>query len=418
MCRRLSKSRVCALFVIDLDHFKPINDLYGHRLGDEVLRVIASRLLEIVDGEGVVARLGGDEFGILIRLSPDDDASIRFARRIVYNIPKPIVLAALSLEVGVSVGVAVYDPAGSNGDELALRDGSQVETTLRRADMAMYRAKNEGRGLYCFFDRDMDEKFAQRIELEREIKGAIAKGEIVPYYHPLVDLKTRSTLGYEILARWMHPLKGVLEPDAFIPIAEDTGTIGSLTFSLLTQAVRDAQDWPLDTFLSLNLSPRLFADPRLSETVLGILTKAGFPPERLEIEVTEKAIVRRMEEAKVTLQSLRNLGVRIALDDFGTGYAGLHHLRELPLDTLKIDRSFITHMLDEPDDAKIVEAIVGLGHSLGLQTTAEGIETQQVLDRLTELGCETGQGFLFGKPAPFAIPSHTTVGSGDVRRTA
>jgi diguanylate cyclase (GGDEF)-like protein len=402
--RNLPKGCCCALFVVDLDQFKPINDFYGHRLGDEVLRVVADRLTRLVDGEGIVARLGGDEFGILLPYRRNDDKAERLARRIINDLPRPIALAALSLEIGVSIGIAVYDPADRRMNELAQREGNPVETVLRQADMAMYRAKTSGRGLYRFFDRDMDEALQQRVHLEREIKGAITRGEIVPYYQPLVDLATRETVGYEILARWLHPARGLLMPELFIPIAEDTGAIGDLTYYLLARAVRDAKDRSPHTFLSLNLSPRQFADPELAERILSILTEAGFPPQRLEIEITETAIVQRLEDAKVTLQSLRNLGIRIALDDFGTGYAGLHHLRELKLDTLKIDRSFITHMLDNPDEAKIVEAIVSLGHSFGLRTTAEGIETREVLDRLMQLGCETGQGFLFGKPVAVAVP--------------
>ncbi len=299
---------------------------------------------------------------------------------------RPIALAALSLEIGVSIGITVYDPDDERQSELAQREGGPVETLLRQADMAMYRAKTSGRGLYRFFDRDMDDVLQQRVQLEREIKGAITRGEIVPYYQPLVDLSTQKTVGYEILARWQHPTRGLLLPELFIPIAEDTGNIGELTYHLLARAVRDAKDRSPQTFLSLNVSPRQFGDPMLAARIMSILTEAGFPPQRLEIEITETAVVQRLDEAKVMLESLHNLGIRIALDDFGTGYAGLHHLRELQFDTLKIDRSFITNMLENPDEAKIVEAIVGLGHSFGLQTTAEGIETREVLDRLKQLG--------------------------------
>lgn len=389
----------CAMFVIDLDHFKPINDLYGHRLGDEVLRVVAQRLTDIVEDSGVVARLGGDEFGIIMTVTDDDELPLRVARRIVHDVPRPIKLASLSLEVGASVGVAIQDqhPAG---DEVASREDSPVETVLRQADMAMYRAKTEGRGGYRFFDSKMDERLQQRVRLEREIEGAVQRGEIIPYYQPLVDLHTQATIGYELLARWRHPDLGVLDPLDFIPIAEDTGAIGALTDSLLTQGLRDARSWPPHIYLSVNLSPKQFADPMLAQRVLAILAEAGFPPKRLEIEITETAVVQRLEEAKSTLKSLRNLGVRIALDDFGTGYSGLHHLRELQLDTIKIDQSFITHMLQDADDEKLVEAIVGLGRVLGLRTTAEGIETKDVLDKLIALGCDTGQGFLFGRPEP------------------
>jgi len=391
----------CALFVLDLDHFKPVNDLYGHRLGDEVLRAVAHRLSEIVEGNGVVARLGGDEFGIVMTVgAADDELPLGVARRIVHEIPKPIKLAALSIEVGCSVGVSMYAKQGERAGGPLRGEHSPVETVLRQADMAMYRAKTDGRGAYRFFDDKMDQRLQQRVRLEREIKRAVERQEIIPYYQPLVDLHTQETIGYELLARWKHPSLGVIEPTAFISIAEDTGVIGALTDSLLRQGVKDAKAWPPHIYLTVNLSPRQFADPLLAQRVLAILAEAGFPPQRLEIEITETAVVQRLEEAKTTLQSLRNLGIRIALDDFGTGYSGLHHLRELQLDTIKIDRSFVTEMLKDADDEKLVEAIVGLGHVLGLRTTAEGIETPEVLDKLISLGCDTGQGFLFGRPEP------------------
>ncbi len=264
----------------------------------------------------------------------------------------------------------------------------------------MYRAKSEGRGVYRFFDDKMDQRLQRRVRLEREIKRAVERQEIIPYYQPLVDLHTQRTIGYELLARWNHPSLGIIEPSAFISIAEDTGVIGALTDSLLRQGVEDAKAWPHHIYLTVNLSPRQFADPFLAQRILGILADAGFPPKRLEIEITETAVVQRLEEAKTTLQSLRNLGIRIALDDFGTGYSGLHHLRELHLDTIKIDQSFVTQMLTNDEDEKLVQAIVGLGRVLGLRTTAEGIETRDVLDKLVSLGCDTGQGFLFGRPEP------------------
>ncbi len=410
---RLTDNEVCALLVLDLDHFKPVNDLYGHRLGDEVLRVVANRLTEIVGADGLVARLAGDEFGILLRCREGEDAAARLARRMVYDIARPIPLAALSVEVGVSVGGTICGNA-----TFATRDGSAVETALRQADMAMYRAKTEGRGMYRFFDRDMDERLQERVQLEREIKSAIGKGEIVPYYQPLVNLKTGATIGYEVLARWQHPIRGTLAPSVFIPIAEDTGAIADMTYALLAQATKDAKIWPNDQLLSINLSPRQFADPLLPQKILSALKLSAFPPERLEIEITETAVVQRLEEAKVTLQSLRNLGVKIALDDFGTGYAGLHHLRELPLDTIKIDRSFVSEMVANQEDGRIVEAIIGLGRALGLQMTAEGIETQDTLDRLIKLGCETGQGYLFGRPEPIAATVARATSEAKSRRIA
>ena len=399
---QLPEGEACALFVMDLDNFKPINDVYGHRLGDEVLKVVANRLARIAEG-GTVARLGGDEFGIVLRYRRDSDTLERMARRIVHEVSKPIPLAALSLQVGVSVGVSTGVPEESACNvAMAARDGGRVETVLRQADMAMYWAKSEGRGRYRFFDRSMDERLQQRVALEAEIKGAIAAGQIVPYYQSIIDLHNRETVGFEVLARWEHPKRGLLLPDIFIPIAEDTGTISEMTDRLLERALRDGKDWPEHISLSINFSPRQISDPHLASRILGLLTKASFPPHRLVIEITESAVVRKLEDAKAVLQSLRNVGVRVALDDFGTGYSGLYHLRELDLDTIKIDRSFVGQMLDKPEEARIVKAIMSLGHALGLQTTAEGIESEEALERLLKLGCDTGQGHLFGRPEPAA----------------
>jgi diguanylate cyclase (GGDEF)-like protein len=402
----LPEGEACALLVIDLDNFKPINDVYGHRLGDEVLRVVAKRLTRLAEG-GSVARLGGDEFGVIMPYRLGSDVPERLARRIVHETSKPMSLAALSLQVGVSVGVATCDPSANRNDAMARRDGGNVETALRQADMAMYWAKAEGRGQYRFFDRAMDERLQQRVELEAEIKGAIEAGQIVPYYQPLVDLETSETVGHEVLARWKHPRRGLLMPDVFIPIAEDTGTIGEMTYALLSQALRDAKTWPQHLYLSINLSPRQISDPSLTQTILDLLAQASFPPHRLVVEITETAVVQKLDEAKRVLDQLRRVGVRVALDDFGTGYSGLYHLRELQLDTIKIDRSFISQMLAKPEEARIVKAILSLSQALGLHTTAEGIESKQVLERLAKLGCDTGQGFLFGEPEPESAVSKT-----------
>jgi diguanylate cyclase (GGDEF)-like protein len=395
-------SAACALFVVDLDQFKPINDVYGHRLGDEVLKAVARRLTRLAEG-GVVARLGGDEFGVIICYPRNSDAPERLARRIVHEIAKPIPLAALSLQVGASVGIAISVPGVTGNLAMAQRDGTPVETALRQADMAMYWAKADGRSRYRFFDRTMDEKLQERVELEGEIAGAIAAGEIIPYYQPVVDLQTSRTVGFEVLARWEHPTRGVLSPNAFVPIAEDTGNIGEMTHHLLERAMSDAKQWPPHIFISINVSPRPISDAGLAAKILGLLAKANFSPHRLMVEITENAVVQRLDNAKVVVRSLRNVGVRVALDDFGAGYSGLYHLRELELDAIKIDRSFVTKMLDKADESKIVKAIVSLSRSLGLQTTAEGIETAEVLERLAQLGCDTGQGDLFGRPANAAL---------------
>jgi predicted signal transduction protein with EAL and GGDEF domain len=313
----------------------------------------------------------------------------------------------LSLQVGTSVGVATCE-GPSCGDtgmpaNMAVHDGAPVETMLRRADMAMYWAKSDGRGCYRFFDRSMDEKLRQRVELESEIGNAIAEGQIVPYYQRIVRLDDGETIGFEVLARWIHPKRGVLTSDIFIPVAEDTGMIGKMTDHLLERAMRDAKEWPDHLSVSINFSPRQISDPNLASRILGLLTKVAFPPHRLVIEITEGAVVQRLEDAKVVLQSLRNVGVRVALDDFGTGYSGLYHLRELELDVLKIDRSFIAQIVNKPEEARIVKAMLSLGRALGLMTTAEGIESEEVRECLLKLGCDAGQGYLFGSPEPIAM---------------
>ena len=412
----LPPGAACAMFVLDLDNFKPINDVYGHRLGDEVLKVISRRLTELAGGASV-ARLGGDEFGVTLQYQVGSDAPERLARQIVHELSRPIQLAALSLQVGASVGVATCDKRGSGDTDLAgmaVCDNGAVETMLRRADMAMYWAKADGRGRYRFFDRSMDEKLRQRVELELQIGGAITLGQIVPYYQRIVRLETGETIGFEVLARWVHPKRGVLTSDVFIAIAEDTGTIGKMTDLLIERAMRDAKDWPAHLSVSVNFSPRQISDPNVATRILGLLTKVGFPPHRLVMEITEGAVVQKLEAAKAVLQSLRNVGVRIALDDFGTGYSGLYHLRELELDIVKIDRSFVGEILNKPEEARIVKAMLSLGHALGLMTTAEGIETEEVRQHLLKLGCDAGQGYLFGAPEPAAMVTSASQG-GDSR---
>ena len=387
-----------AVFIVDLDRFKPINDLYGHRLGDEVLRVVATRIRKIVGDQVLIARLGGDEFGILMHFADDKDGPSRVARRIVYDLAEPIRLAALSLQVGASVGIAIYAPETKRG-QLTKQDGNAVETVIRQADMAMYRAKTGGRGAYHFFEQEMDDQLQQRIQLEREIRSAIQTGQIVPYYQSLIDLRNGEVLGFEVLARWQHPTRGLIQPAILIPIAEDTGTISEMTYALLRQAIADASTWPSHFTISINLSPRQFADKWLAPRIFAILTEHSFDPHRLEIEITENALIENLDETKVVLELLRKLGVRVALDDFGSGYSGLYHLRQFKLDTIKIDRSFVTEMLSNPEDGKLVEAIVRFSHALGLAATAEGIETVEVKRPVEGAGLQHRTGFLLQRTA-------------------
>jgi EAL domain-containing protein (putative c-di-GMP-specific phosphodiesterase class I) len=260
----------------------------------------------------------------------------------------------------------------------------------------------------------MDVELRTRAALEADLRRAISSGEIRPHYQPFFDLANRRLLGFEVLARWEHPMKGLLLPDLFIPNAEDSGLIGDLTAALLREACRDARAWPHDVTLAVNISPSQLQDRWLPQRLLAIMTETGFPPGRLEVEITENALVNDMDIARGVLTALQNVGVKIALDDFGTGYSSLYHLRELKFDKIKIDRSFVLTMQENGESEKIVNAIVGLSRSLGLVTTAEGIETHASLDQLTELGCDFGQGYHFGAAMPSAEAARLVSGDMDL----
>jgi diguanylate cyclase (GGDEF)-like protein len=389
----------CAVFLLDLDDFKPINDLYGHRLGDEVLRATAARIKQILGDCALLARMGGDEFGILLPIAVDEEAPLRVARSIVAGMQDSFRFASLSVRVGVSVGVSICSPdKKGRQDPLIVQDGSSIETALRQADMALYQAK-ESRSGFSLFCNEMDEQLRQRVDLEREIGPAIKAGQIIPYYQPLVDLRSGAVIGCEALARWEHPKRGLLPPSIFIPIAQNTGNISELTFSLLHQALDDVRTWPGTLSVAVNLSPRMLTNS-LTDELLRILAEHSFSPHRLELEITETTLIERANEANATLETLRRHGISLALDDFGAGYAGLGYLRQFEFDRVKIDSSFITEMLANPRDLKIIETIINFCHSLGLQTTAEGIESFEISKRLRELGCNSGQGYLFCRPKP------------------
>ena len=384
--------RHLALLTLDLDRFKPINDLYGHGAGDEVLREVADRLMRLAREGDEVARLGGDEFAVLVPYRHVDDL-LPFVRRIADTLHEPIHVAAISnaAQVGVSIGVASYSG-----------DASDAETLRTHSDLALYRAKNEGRGNIRMFERGMVVETQKQFLLEADLSRALIEGQIVPYFQPLVDIKTAEFLGFEILARWLHPERGMIGPDVFIPIAQKTGLITDLTLSMLRQACQAAAHWSRPLSIALNIAPEQLQDRWLPEKLLGVLMEQGFPARRLEIEITEDALVADFETARGVIASLRNQGVRIALDDFGAGSSSLTHLSQLPIDTIKIDRSFIQSIETNPQSVVIVSAVIGLGHSLAMTITAEGIETPDIAARLVELGCDFGQGYLFARPVPAA----------------
>jgi diguanylate cyclase (GGDEF)-like protein len=381
----------CAM-IVDLDRFKPVNDIHGHAAGDDVLREIATRLGAVSRAGDTVARLGGDEFGLILEgaapeLAPE--AASALAARIITSIGRPISIGDQTVEVGASIGISICPV-----------DGTDSDTLLRAADMAMYRAKEEGRGAFRFFAQDMENALRERIALEHDVRRAVVQHEIHPHYQPLMLLAENRLVGFEILARWQHPTRGDVGPDVFIPIVEKLGLIGDMTYDLLRRACLDARGWPPELTIALNISPIHFSDPLLPVKLLAVLSETDFPPKRLEIEVTETSLVADIDAARAALVALQGIGIKISLDDFGTGYSSLYNLRELHFDKIKIDRSFISSMQKDSGAAKIVGSVIDLAKSLGLPVIAEGIEHRQEMQEIIRRGGEFGQGFYFGKAMP------------------
>jgi diguanylate cyclase (GGDEF)-like protein len=374
------------VLMLDLNGFKKVNDVYGHAVGDEVLIHVASRLSRAVRHGDMVARLGGDEFAVLATQLSGPEAATGLALRIIEELQPAIIAGGREHVIGSAIGIA-----------LTPQDGADPAELLRKADIALYRAKGLGRSAMRFFEEEMDVHARERDHMERELRKAVEAELIVPFYQPLVDLKSGRVQEFEALARWIHPQMGPIEPTRFIPLAEDCGLIAALTDTLLTRACSDAADWPAGVSLAFNISPVLLHDPGFPLRIMGVLGRSGLSPQRLELEITESALVRDLEAAQTALGALRAAGVRIALDDFGTGYSSLYHLRNFKLDKIKIDRSFVETMATDADSAAIVRALVGLGAGLGLQVTAEGVETEEQRRLLTDQGCVQGQGFLYSE---------------------
>jgi diguanylate cyclase (GGDEF)-like protein/PAS domain S-box-containing protein len=389
IARAERKAGVSAVMIVDLDRFKPVNDIHGHLAGDTVLREIAKRLGGLVRRSDTLARLGGDEFGVILECSTDEPpgkAAGKLAQRIIDSVQAPVEIGEGSVNVGATVGVA-----------LCPHDGKDSQTLLSAADMAMYRAKEGGRGAFQFFQRSMETELRAKAELEDDVRRAVAHDEIEPHFQPLMHLKEGRLVGFEVLARWRHPTRGAVEPDVFIPVVERLGLMAEFTYSLLRRACRAARDWPADITIALNVSPTHFSDPVMPVKLLAILSETGFPPNRLEIEVTESALVSDLPTARAVLVALQDIGIKISLDDFGTGYSSLYHLRELHFDKIKIDRSFVLSMESNVESAKIVRSVINLAKSLGLPTIAEGIEHSQTLKQIVSDGADYGQGFYFAE---------------------
>jgi diguanylate cyclase (GGDEF)-like protein len=378
-----------ALLLMDLNGFKRVNDVYGHPAGDALLVEVAKRLRAAVREQDLVARLGGDEFAILARrLNGPAEASM-IARRIVDALTADIRVGSIAVPIGSAIGI-VHMP----------KDAWARSEALRKADIALYRGKGEGRFAVRTFEAAMDAELLQRDRLESDLSEAIAKDDIKVFYQPKVDLRSGEVVGFEALARWTHASRGVVAPAEFVSLADACGLIGGLTDKLLRKACSDALAWPSQVTLSFNISGAQLRDLRLAERIAAILSDTGLVPGRLIIEIAEPALAQNMSAATKLLEALRVLGVRVALDDFGTGYSSLPHLRELRLDEIKVDRSFVDAMHSNSGGTDVIRALIGLGGALGHTVTAEGVESDEQEKLLLKYGCKLAQGYLFGRAVP------------------
>ena len=386
---RSARGEKIAVLCVDLDQFKTVNDTCGHAAGDALLRQVADRLRASVRETDTVARLGGDEFAIIQCVADQPQGATTLASRVIESLALPCVVGERRIEAGASIGIA-----------LAPDDGPAGEQLLQCADLALYRAKAEGRGTYRFFEAAMDAKMRARRSLEIDLRHALDRGEFTVFYQPLVCLEQCKTIGFEALLRWRNPQRGLIPPAEFIPIAEDIGLISQIGAWVLTKACEDAAQWPGDIKVAVNLSPAQFKNPRLVLDVASALGSSGLPARRLELEITETVMLHDTEATLAILRQIKDLGVSIAMDDFGTGYSSLSYLRKFPFDKIKIDQSFIREISREDESMAIVRAVVGLGGSLGMVTTAEGVETAEQLESLRQEGCNLVQGFFFSPAVP------------------
>jgi len=392
--RAAVRGEAVAYCMIDLDNFKQINDMHGHPVGDAVLVMLAERVRAILPRDARLSRLGGDEFAFVMPYPAGhadrvDDLVIRLFESLAQPFRLPTITVELTLSVGLS---ADHDADGTIG--LVVDAG----TLMQRADMALYHAKKQGRNRYFWFEPSMESEMRFRNQLETGIRRGLARGEFVPYYEQQVDVESGALVGFEMLARWRSPQLGVISPDIFVPIAEEIGLIDDMSERLMEQAFADAREWDDSLTLSINISPVQLRDPWFAQRLLKKLVATGFPPQRLEIEITESCLHENVGLVRSMIMSLRNQGVQISLDDFGTGYSSLEQLRNLPFDRIKIDRSFVSELREPGSRSRIVEAIISLGRGLDLPLTAEGVEDEQILQALKSMGRLKAQGYLYGLP--------------------
>jgi diguanylate cyclase (GGDEF)-like protein len=393
------RSTAAVLFV-DLDNFKVINDALGHDHGDRLLCAVADRLQQVLRPSDTIARVGGDEFVVFCEDIPSEHEALHMVDRLVHALDAPFDLGGQPQHATASVGIALGD------------GGLEPEVLIRNADVAMYRAKERGRARYELFDDEMRERSVSWLETESELRCALDRGELHNVYQPIVSPRDGSIIGFEALVRWHHPTRGVVSPADFIPVAEQSGLIVPLGRTVLEQACAEAVRWNLDREragreplrVAVNFSPRQLSHPRAFEIVVETLERAGLAPELLCVEITESALVEDAAATATILGRLKELGVRLALDDFGTGYSSLTYVRRFPIDTLKIDRSFIDGIVGSSEDEAIVTAVLSMGRALGVSVVAEGVETEEQASRLRTLGCKLAQGYLFSRPvSPEAV---------------
>ena len=377
-----------AVGILDLDGFKPINDLFGHKAGDDILIQVAMRLRASMDSHSTVCRIGADEFAFLYPMVFSEEAATERARMLIEILSAPYDVGERTARLSASTGCSLF----YSGEET-------TDILINKAETALYHAKRSGRGKVVVYTREMEGAAKRVTRIEQALRRAVSAGEVEPHFQPIVDLGTRRTIGFEALARWSDPDLGPVSPAVFIPIAEERGIIGPLSQLVLRKATEAARGWPGDLFLSFNLSPSQLVDQNTGLHILSILDRTGFDPRRLEIEITETGLMNDPISAEKIVEDLRRVGIRVSLDDFGTGQSSLGRLREFNFDKLKIDRAFVSSILEDRPSEHIIRAILAMCEGLGMDVVAEGIEQEAQADRLVQFGCAGGQGYLFGKPA-------------------
>jgi diguanylate cyclase (GGDEF)-like protein len=386
---RIDREQMVAVHHLDLDQFKAVNDTFGHPAGDKLLKIVADRLRGIVRETDTIARMGGDEFVIVQAPIADPTDATSLAQRIIRLMSEPYDIDGHQAVIGASIGIAVGPSDGLSPDKL-----------LRNADLALYRAKGDGRGTFRFFESAMDLQMQTRRIMEQDLRKALPAGEFELYYQPVVNLESNKITGFEALIRWNHPEQGMIAPGTFIPLAEEIGFIVPLGEWVIRQACATAAQWPEDVHVAVNISAVQFRNPGLMQVIVGALAASGLHPSRLEIEITETVLLQNKESTLAVLHQLRSLGIRIAMDDFGTGYSWLTYLQCFPFDKIKIDRSFVKDITENTGSLNIVRAVAALANGMGMTATAEGVETREQLDRIRSEGCTEMQGFLFSRPLP------------------